>query len=33
MKAGQQAADAAVIKGFTNAIPGMTSLYGEAKKA
>ena len=32
MKAGQQAADAAVIKGFTNAIPGMTSLYGEVTK-
>jgi hypothetical protein len=32
MKAGQQAADAAVIKGFTNAIPGMASLYGEATK-
>jgi hypothetical protein len=32
MKAGQQAADAALIKGFTGAIPGMTSLYGEIKK-
>lgn len=32
MKAGQQAADAALLKGITGAIPGMNSLYGEAGK-
>ncbi len=32
MKAGQQAADSALIRGFTGAIPGFTSLYGEARK-
>ena len=31
MKAGQQAADQALIKGFTNAIPGASALYKEAK--
>lgn len=31
MKAGQQAADSAMIKGITGAIPGMSSLYKEAK--
>jgi hypothetical protein len=31
MKAGQQAADSAMIKGITGAIPGATSLYKEAK--
>lgn len=31
MKAGQQAADSAMIKGITGAIPGMSSLYGQAK--
>ena len=32
MKAGQQAADSAMIKGITGAIPGMSSLYKEASK-
>tara|TARA_R110002126_G_scaffold134275_1_gene278429 strand:+ start:137 stop:595 length:459 start_codon:yes stop_codon:yes gene_type:complete len=31
MKAGQQAADSAMIKGITGAIPGVSSLYKEAK--
>lgn len=32
MKAGQQAADTALMKGIMGAIPGMNSLYGEADK-
>ena len=32
MKAGQQAADSAMIKGITGAIPGMSSLYKEGTK-